>query len=92
MQETSRIFVAGHRGLAGSAISRRLRQLGFNNLIVRTRQELAPLLARGASIGRIAQGHYFRGGQLLIGLLRALRTVERVLEIQQQREGVRVKL
>ncbi len=40
MQETSRIFVAGHRGLAGSAICRHLRQLGFVNLVVRTRQEL----------------------------------------------------
>lgn len=39
MQTTSRIFVAGHRGLAGSAIVRRLQQLGYTNLILRTHAE-----------------------------------------------------
>jgi GDP-L-fucose synthase len=34
------IFVAGHRGLAGSAIVRRLQALGYKNLLLRTRQEL----------------------------------------------------
>ena len=47
-------------------------------------RELGYLLARGASIGRIAQGHYFRGGQLLVGLLRALRAIVRILQIEQQ--------
>jgi GDP-L-fucose synthase len=32
--------VAGHRGLIGSAVVRRLREKGYNNLIVRTHQEL----------------------------------------------------
>ncbi len=36
----SRIYVAGHRGLVGSAIVRRLQQAGYNNLLLRTRQEL----------------------------------------------------
>ena len=36
----SRIFVAGHRGLVGSAITRRLQSLGFKNLILRSRSEL----------------------------------------------------
>jgi MobA/MobL family len=44
--------------------------------------ELACLLARGASIGRIAPGHYFRGGQLLVGFLRTIRPVTRILEIR----------
>ena len=35
-----KIFVAGHRGLVGSGIVRALRQTGFNNLILRARQEL----------------------------------------------------
>jgi GDP-L-fucose synthase len=35
-----RIYVAGHRGLAGSALLRRLRDAGCDNLIVRTRAEL----------------------------------------------------
>ncbi len=40
MEKNSRIFVAGHRGLVGSAICRRLRQEGFDNLLLRTGQEL----------------------------------------------------
>ncbi len=36
----SKIFVAGHRGLVGSAISRRLRQKGYTNLLELDRQEL----------------------------------------------------
>ncbi|HWE52004.1 MAG TPA: GDP-L-fucose synthase [Bryobacteraceae bacterium] len=40
MLESSRIFVAGHNGLVGSAICRRLRADGFENLILRTRAEL----------------------------------------------------
>jgi len=40
MQHDSRIFVAGHRGLAGSAICRKLRDAGYMRLIVRSREEL----------------------------------------------------
>ena len=36
----NRIYVAGHRGLAGSAILRALQAKGFQNLITRTREEL----------------------------------------------------
>lgn len=35
-----KIYVAGHRGLVGSAIVRRLRQEGYDNIVVRTSQEL----------------------------------------------------
>ncbi len=34
------IYVAGHRGLVGSAIERRLRSEGYHNIITATRQEL----------------------------------------------------
>lgn len=34
------IFVAGHRGMVGSAIVRRLESLGYNNIITRSRAEL----------------------------------------------------
>jgi len=40
MNETSRIFVAGHRGLVGSAIWRELQREGFKNLISRSRAEV----------------------------------------------------
>jgi len=40
MNEGDKIFVAGHRGLVGSAIERRLRALGFDNLVLRTRAEV----------------------------------------------------
>jgi GDP-L-fucose synthase len=36
----ARVFVAGHRGLVGSAIVRRLEREGFRSLLVRTRREL----------------------------------------------------
>ena len=38
--KTARIFVAGHRGLVGSAIVRRLQQEGFQNLLLATRDQL----------------------------------------------------
>ena len=37
---TSRIFVAGHRGLVGSAIVRRLQNLGCTNILTATRDQL----------------------------------------------------
>jgi GDP-L-fucose synthase len=40
MNENSRIYVAGHRGLVGSAIWRELQRQGFKNLIGRTRSEV----------------------------------------------------
>jgi GDP-L-fucose synthase len=35
-----KVYVAGHRGMVGSAIERRLRRAGYHNLVTRTRQEL----------------------------------------------------
>ncbi len=40
MNNSSRIYVAGHGGLAGSAIVRRLRELGFSNLLLPSRESL----------------------------------------------------
>lgn len=40
MSKESRIFVAGHRGLVGSALVRKLNATGYSNLIVRNRSEL----------------------------------------------------
>jgi GDP-L-fucose synthase len=40
MKLDSKIYVAGHRGLAGSALARRLRAKGYGKLVVRTHAEL----------------------------------------------------
>lgn len=40
LDHDSRIFVAGHRGMVGSAIVRRLREAGYRNVLTRTSKEL----------------------------------------------------
>jgi GDP-L-fucose synthase len=40
VEKDAKIYVAGHRGMVGSAIYRKLLELGHNNLVVRTSQEL----------------------------------------------------
>jgi GDP-L-fucose synthase len=40
MEKNSRIYVAGHRGLVGSALLKKLKEDGYTNIITRTRQEL----------------------------------------------------
>ncbi len=40
MEKRSKIYVAGHRGLVGSALERELLRLGYDNLTRRTRQQL----------------------------------------------------
>jgi GDP-L-fucose synthase len=40
MKKDSRIYIAGHRGLVGSAIHRELERLGYSNILTRTRAEL----------------------------------------------------
>ena len=40
MDQHSKIYVAGHRGMVGSAIVRKLQELGFRNILTRTSSEL----------------------------------------------------
>ena len=40
MEKNAKIFVAGHRGLVGSALARRLQAQGYGNIIGRTHSEL----------------------------------------------------
>lgn len=40
MEKNSKIFIAGHRGLVGSAIVRALEKDGFKNLVLKTHKEL----------------------------------------------------
>ena len=39
-ERSARVFVAGHRGMVGSAVVRALRNVGFDNLLIRTSSEL----------------------------------------------------
>lgn len=40
MEKNSKIFVAGHRGLVGSAIVKKLKEEGYTNFVLRTKSEL----------------------------------------------------
>lgn len=40
MKKNSLIYVAGHKGMVGAAIVRKLKENGFNNLLLKTSQEL----------------------------------------------------
>ena len=40
MEKSAKIYVAGHRGMVGSAIVRELKKLGFENILERTSSEL----------------------------------------------------
>lgn len=40
MEKDAKIYVAGHRGMVGSAIHRKLTELGYSDIITRTSQEL----------------------------------------------------
>ena len=40
MEKNAKIYVAGHRGMVGSAIVRELKRQGYENLVLRTHQEL----------------------------------------------------
>ena len=40
IERASKIYIAGHRGMVGSAIVRRLKAAGYINLVTRDRKEL----------------------------------------------------
>jgi GDP-L-fucose synthase len=40
VEQTAKIYIAGHRGMVGSAIERKLRKEGYNNIVTRTSSEL----------------------------------------------------
>ena len=40
MEKDAKIYVAGHRGMVGSAIVRELERQGYTNIITRTHKEL----------------------------------------------------
>ena len=40
MEQTAKIYIAGHRGMVGSGLERKLRKEGYNNILTRTSEEL----------------------------------------------------
>ena len=40
MEQTAKIYIAGHRGMVGSGLERELRKEGYNNIFKRTSIEL----------------------------------------------------
>jgi GDP-L-fucose synthase len=40
MEQTAKIYIAGHRGMVGSGLERKLRKEGYNNIVKRTSSEL----------------------------------------------------
>jgi len=40
VEKDAKIYIAGHRGMVGSAIHRKLSELGYNNIVTRTSSEL----------------------------------------------------
>ena len=40
IRKNSKIFIAGHKGLVGSAIYRKLKEIGYTNLIIADRKKL----------------------------------------------------
>ena len=40
MEQTAKIYIAGHRGMVGSGIERKLRKEGYSNLVIRNSSEL----------------------------------------------------
>ena len=43
MEKDAKIYVAGHRGMVGSAIVRELNRQGYNNIVTRMHKEIRPL-------------------------------------------------
>ncbi len=72
MDKSARIYVAGHTGLVGSAIVRKLEKEGFQNLILRTHDELE--LTDQAAVDmfyRQAQPEYVFDAAALVGGIQA---------------------
>ena len=51
MEKNAKIYVAGHRGMVGSAIVRELKKQGYTNIITRTHAELDLCMCPGYNIG-----------------------------------------
>lgn len=82
MEKDARIFVAGHRGLVGSAILRNLKEKGYTNFILRTHKELD--LCDQLAVNRFfdeEKPNMFFCRQLLLGELWRIVCIEPILFI-----------
>ncbi|MDR2054833.1 MAG: GDP-L-fucose synthase [Desulfovibrio sp.] len=70
MRQHERIYVAGHRGLAGSAICRRLLALGFTDIVRRTSRELdlRDQAAVNAFFAQVRPAHVFLAAATVGGI------------------------
>lgn len=71
MNPEASIFVAGHRGLVGSAVVRRLRAAGFGKLVLRDRQELDLRVQRDVDqfFGEVRPSHVILAAAKVGGIL-----------------------
>ena len=46
MEKNSKIYVAGHRGMVGSAIVRELQRQGYTNIVAPTKSSTSPVRIR----------------------------------------------
>ena len=71
MKSDSKIYVAGHRGMVGSAIVRELQRQGYTNIVTRTHQELD--LTRQEQVERFfaeeRPAHVFRAAATVGGMV-----------------------
>ena len=67
MQKHDKIYVAGHRGLAGSAMLRKLQSQGFDNLITRTHRELG-MSIRWEGEGVDEKGYCEETGKMIVAV------------------------
>ena len=49
MEKNSKIYLAGHQGLVGSAILRKLRDEGYKNLVLKTKEQVDLLNQRATA-------------------------------------------
>ena len=71
MKTDDKIYVAGHRGLAGSAILRRLQSGGYRNIVTRTHAELdlTDAAATRSFLEKERPGHVFLAAAKVGGIL-----------------------
>ena len=69
LDKNSKIYVAGHRGLVGSAIWKNLQKRGYNNLVGRSHRELdltdAVAVRKPLVGGAVDDGSLMRSNQML---------------------------